>query len=418
MRVTRSAILASAALAVALAMAGCANTADSATNAPGSSPTKAAGANMRVHKDVKDLTATEKSDFVNAVLKMKATPDPTGQTGSLWDSFVKTHLQSFSCTNGWTLDAQHIASPAHNSLTFLPWHRQFQLELESKLQQVSGNPNLTVPYWDFADPASTKATFSSDFMGGNGDPKQDYAVTDGPFAKGKWTITQFDNSNLGATKNGSHTVNPKSLHMTTMVPPKLADEPIIQTPYIERNFGSMEMGTGNTAMNMPNGAALPTQQDVTNLLNLPDYDVAPWEASADTSKSFRNALEGWATGSTEACQNGSINVTQPAGTTHKFHNIVHIWAAGMWHSATGSHMGSVAFNTSPNDPVFYLLHANLDRIWSLWEAKHGEVYPNIPQAPDGWKPTSKMWPWQGANDPTINDLLSTQKNGFVYAPPQ
>ena len=34
--------------------------------------------------------------------------------------------------------------------------------------------------------------------------------------------------------------------------------------------------------------------------------------------------------------------------------------------------------TSPNDPVFYLNHANVDRIWSGWQQKHG----NPPYLPD------------------------------------
>ena len=27
-------------------------------------------------------------------------------------------------------------------------------------------------------------------------------------------------------------------------------------------------------------------------------------------------------------------------------------------------------STSPNDPVFYLHHANVDRIWSAWRQRH------------------------------------------------
>ena len=30
--------------------------------------------------------------------------------------------------------------------------------------------------------------------------------------------------------------------------------------------------------------------------------------------------------------------------------------------------------TSPNDPVFYLNHCNVDRIWEAWMVKHGRTY--------------------------------------------
>jgi tyrosinase len=35
------------------------------------------------------------------------------------------------------------------------------------------------------------------------------------------------------------------------------------------------------------------------------------------------------------------------------------------------------FSTSPNDPVFYLHHCNVDRIWSAWQAR----WPASPYVP-------------------------------------
>ena len=34
--------------------------------------------------------------------------------------------------------------------------------------------------------------------------------------------------------------------------------------------------------------------------------------------------------------------------------------------------------TSPNDPVFYLNHCNVDRLWESWMSTHGRSY--APQA--------------------------------------
>jgi tyrosinase len=69
------------------------------------------------------------------------------------------------------------------------------------------------------------------------------------------------------------------------------------------------------------------------------YDTDPWNAE---SISFRNELEGW------------LN-TPPS----KLHNAVHVWVGG-----------DMFFGTSPNDPVFYLNHCNIDRIWSAWMKKY------------------------------------------------
>ena len=44
-----------------------------------------------------------------------------------------------------------------------------------------------------------------------------------------------------------------------------------------------------------------------------------------------------------------------AGTASAVHNRVHVWVGG-----------DMAPATSPNDPVFYLNHCNVDRIWEAW----------------------------------------------------
>ena len=42
--------------------------------------------------------------------------------------------------------------------------------------------------------------------------------------------------------------------------------------------------------------------------------------------------------------------------------------------------------TSPNDPVFFLNHCNVDRIWESWMIRHGRTYEpenDVPDAPIG-----------------------------------
>lgn len=77
---------------------------------------------------------------------------------------------------------------AHMGSVFLPWHRDFLLRFESDLQKVS--PNIVLPYWDWATDAALKdptksPIWRSDFMGGNGNPDNDFIVESGTFAAGK-----------------------------------------------------------------------------------------------------------------------------------------------------------------------------------------------------------------------------------------
>src|SRR6188508_1346303 len=92
---------------------------------------------LRVRKNVKELSATEKQNYVDAVLKMKQTVSPYNASYNYYDQFVYWHLQAFKCENG----------AAHMGPAFLPWHRQFLLMYERALNEVSPGKNILVPYW-------------------------------------------------------------------------------------------------------------------------------------------------------------------------------------------------------------------------------------------------------------------------------
>jgi tyrosinase len=126
------------------------------------------------------------------------------------------------------------------------------------------------------------------------------------------------------------------------------------------------------------------------------------------------------------------------------------------HNFVGGHMSG---GFSPNDPVFWLHHANVDRLWANWQSRRlGAVpgstptdhYPPPGQlspldgdpAPPGHRLDDAMWPWVGnapgydvdldpavkallpdfTNTPvvTVKDVLSTETidaQGYRYAAP-
>ncbi len=43
----------------------------------------------------------------------------------------------------------------------------------------------------------------------------------------------------------------------------------------------------------------------------------------------------------------------------------------------------MASNSSPNDPFFWLHHANIDRIWSEWSRRHDPSYEPVSGAMPG-----------------------------------
>jgi len=99
---------------------------------------------------------------------------------------------------------------------------------------------------------------------------------------------------------------------------------------------------------------LPSKTDSAKVLQLTLYDGAPWTVS---SSGFRNQTEGW------------ISADGPG-----MHNRVHVWIGG--------DMGPAS---SPNDPVFFLNHCNVDRIWEAWMQQHGRMYVPDANAPNSLK---------------------------------
>lgn len=88
-------------------------------------------------------------------------------------------------------------------------------------------------------------------------------------------------------------------------------------------------------------STLPNKRATADALKPTRYDTPPWTVS---STEFRNRLEGW---------NPRLGL----------HNRVHVWVGGDMSPAS-----------SPNDPVFFLNHCNVDRIWEAWMQKRGRTY--------------------------------------------
>jgi tyrosinase len=56
--------------------------------------------------------------------------------------------------------------------------------------------------------------------------------------------------------------------------------------------------------------------------------------------------------------------------------------------------------TAPKDPLFFLLHANVDRLWALWQwlnqrSNPGDLNAYTGQNRDGRRVNDTMWPWNG-----------------------
>lgn len=132
-----------------------------------------------------------------------------------------------------------------------------------------------------------------------------------------------------------------------------------------------------------NSIPLPFKSDVELIINNAlVYDKSPWDDIQAPPYSFRILLE------------------------IPIHNPVHGWVGGQ--------AGLMSHVYSPGDPVFFLHHCNIDRIWANWQRVHNFLteYPPNDQIVDRngqiiqfTNRNHKMSPWNDINDKTVEQVL-------------
>lgn len=264
---------------------------------------------------------------------------------------------------------------AHNAPAFFSWHRELIRHFEMDLQAI--DPSVSVPYWDWlVDQSQGLPIWDPNPLSGLGTNGRaaDRQVMDGAFAfaAGQWTVRVKDNP---------------------------ADP-----DFLRRNFtdGGAEVLTTIA----PSGANIGDQARALSRLA---YDSAPW---LDIDSSFN-----WVR------PNAALNVLR-VGTEYDLHNLVHRWVSGNMFDAS-----------SPNDPVFWLHHCNIDRIWALWQRQHPTAAAYLPNPPTAGVPvghrsdealiftdaTNPTAPWTGATTSasTVNHhLLSPGSYWYDTDPPE
>jgi hypothetical protein len=152
-----------------------------------------------------------------------------------------------------------------------------------------------------------------------------------------------------------------------------------EAPYLRRQLGSD-----------PLARSLPRPADVQAALQATPYDVAPFDDSSTSG--FRNMVEGWI-----------------PGPGPQMHNRVHVYVGG-----------SMEPMTSPNDPVFFLHHCFVDKLWADWQAMHKNdvgYQPYLPTqgARKGHNLYDYMPPWDTQEQHVRPvDVLDHRKLGYRY----
>ncbi|MUG98192.1 tyrosinase family protein [Scytonema sp. UIC 10036] len=353
----------------------------------------------KVRKNVVDLTSEEKHAFINALQKLKHTFSEGSQL-SIYDQFVAVHVAAMGLMFDGAQGPAAGHDGAHESDLFLPWHREFIYRFEQALQSV--DPNVTLPYWDWTDARALSVIFQDDFMGPNG---QGVTISI-PLDLGNAQGGPPPSSN-GAPPNGFTPPNGSDAGSGTPNLVEVQGGPVLSGPFsvasgwvLNPNLHFKPSGEtlGNTILRFlqappTNNYPVP-KEDVEQLFPINDYPT------------FRLALEGFIKPSSTG---------QPTPGVFQ-HNYFHSFVGGAtFDPAVGrpEPLGTMAdLAGSINDPIFWLIHSNTDRLWAEWQEKghQGSAYYPASGNRYGENLNDRLWPWDGGESTPANwgpgDLLS------------
>lgn len=300
---------------------------------------------MGVRKNILSMTSTEQQNFLRALLTLKTKPSSTPGI-SVYDQFALMHLCVVSISHSGTAPITTNINTGHQGAGFCPWHRAYLHRFEIELQLV--DPTVSLPYWDWADhTGSQNDLFVNSLMGPNG--------------SGGSSGLQVMSGYFAFAVNGGLPAYPPGFpgwHVRPSLDLGHSDGPNFT---LTRNHGSFASSGA--------GRLLASVAEVLATLNTSSGGTPDAQYTA-----FRQQLE--------------------AGT--HMHNSVHSWVSG--------HMA--LRNSAANDPIFFLHHCNVDRLWAMWQINghQGSTYYPAPGAavPYGHGINDPMWPWVGGTTGTFS----------------
>ncbi|KAK5658686.1 hypothetical protein OQA88_2083 [Cercophora sp. LCS_1] len=316
----------------------------------GSSVTPVAGGgcgnNILVRKEWRTLSTTQKAAYINAVKCLQSKP---GQTQHLYPG-VRSRFDDYVGTHINITDLYHFSGPFH------PWHRQMVAAYESDLRSLCGYTG-TQPYWDWTlDADSEIAWVNSPVF----DPVTGFGGN-GPYVN----TTLMDGTNLGPEK----------------VPGKTGGGCVPDGPFANV---TVSMGTGKITTYNPHCLK---------------RDFSPFLVSWTLNSSLVN----WVL---QAPDFANFDIRSQGDGISVWDMSYH----GGGHAGVGGDTGDIGNPySSPGDPLFYLHHANMDRLWDQWQRLDWPNRKDDIAGPD----VQFAYPWDFFGPIPYNNVTLNYKMDFI-----
>jgi tyrosinase len=294
----------------------------------------------RMRRSWSTLSDAEKKQVVDAFIALKKITMTSGDPGSaranytsfcdelglggyernLYDFYVEAHMNAYISMMTPTQDMMQMV---HKAPQFLAWHRYLLLRLEADMGEAIGDPSFALPYWDWTDcykngaPGTCAPMFDQgSYLGSAGGC--DDATTP---VQGYLTEQGFLTNIFSVGQDPFSTASVKC----------------------EKRAITRGVGCSTDVQGPPDDAAINV------IFSRAVYDSAPYDGCyTEEDVSFRQYLEGFT--------NDELRpICVAAGC--EMHGRAHFFIGGDVQKTTAA----------PNDPVFFLLHGEVDRLWAAWQ---------------------------------------------------
>ncbi|WP_299618913.1 tyrosinase family protein [uncultured Tateyamaria sp.] len=295
------------------------------------------------------------------VRKNVASPEAAKDVQSYKDAVAAMlKLPADDPRNWYRVAMVHLMDCPHGNWWFTTWHRGYLGYFEQLCREMSGNHDFMLPYWDWtASPDVPEQMFGA----ANPLDPVNYVIDD----KGTYgyipDFATFENQVRGPMEAlwNAMTVDQKTEQAKRMNPDF-------------KTFWSDPANGAVASFQVPHHARLATAANPSldvNALPLVTLDtilsaLAPTDFAGD-GVTFENEV----TSTHQGAPHGSASFSMLSNSHNKVHNSI---GGYLYEKSEGNYSyeppyGLMTNNLSPLDPVFFLHHGNIDRLWDVWTRK-------------------------------------------------
>ena len=266
----------------------------------------------------------------------------------------------------------HLMDCPHGNWWFYVWHRGYLGYFEQTIRELSGDGSFALPYWDWTQLPQIPETM---FDGALTPTDRAFA----PFTTNLALFTSFIKPTLSKYFNSLSSAQKAQLNIRGYTAfDKLWNDVTGFSPDVIPGGAGI---SGNMAYALTCGSRY-LSRDNPKFDKATAYNVSEFVVySGLLPTEFNNPVGALSFTSSKTASHNS-----PPGTFSTLegmpHNQVHNYIGGVGPFDPGPY-GNMTNFLSPVDPIFFLHHSNMDRLWDVWTRKQKALnLPYLPPQPD------------------------------------